>query len=492
MNSNKLHTGGIYRRLVACVVFTLVFATFMDTAQVSGANSAGFSAPSASLPFGMTQDTPTEMRLYLPVIYQQYPHPTIFGVETTTAKPFDVDAMSQAGAYWVRYPAFSWAKIEPVRTAVPTYQWDTVNEEGLRQIGNKDLKIVATVKHTPSWAQKIPGATCGPVAQESLDEFAEFMHNLVKRYSVFPYNIKYWEIGNEVDVDPALVLPDSIFGCWGDQADTYYGGGYYAQMLKSIYPAIKAADPQAQVLLGGLIVICDPEHATAGEDCKPAKFLEGILAGGGGPYFDVVSFHAFAFYQYGHVFENLPTWGPRGGIVMGKINYIRDVMAKYGYDKPLILTEASLLCHESEPACNLVSDAFKEAQANYVAMLYTRTWDANLLGTIWFNLRGSWRSSSLYSSTAPKPAYFAYQFMTSELRGARLIRSLNQVYPGVAGFEFAVENKKIWVLWASDYTDHLIDLPANTTQVYDKYGSSLSRMAGQVVVNGTVYIELTP
>jgi hypothetical protein len=79
------------------------------------------------------------------------------------------------------------------------------------------------------------------------------MHDLVARYSVPPYNVKYWELWNEPDVDPALaglIGGDIPFGCWGDSTDPYYGGGYYAEMLKAVYPRIKAADPQAQVARG--------------------------------------------------------------------------------------------------------------------------------------------------------------------------------------------------------------------------------------------------
>ena len=38
--------------------------------------------------------------------------------------------------------------------------------------------------------------------------------------------------------------------------DPYYGGGYYAEMLKIVYPQIKAADPEAQILIGGLLLFC--------------------------------------------------------------------------------------------------------------------------------------------------------------------------------------------------------------------------------------------
>ncbi len=65
----------------------------------------------------------------------------------------------------------------------------------------------------------------------------------------------------------------AIFGCWGDPNDkTYYGGEYYAEMLKRAYPAVKAANPQAIVLNGGLLLDCDPRYPPPGKDCLPADF----------------------------------------------------------------------------------------------------------------------------------------------------------------------------------------------------------------------------
>jgi hypothetical protein len=78
------------------------------------------------------------------------------------------------------------------------------------------------------------------------------MYDLVSRYSVAPYNVKYWEIWNEPDIDHTIFTSDSTFGCWGEQSDALgFGGGYYAQALQAAYPQIKAADPEAQVCSAG-------------------------------------------------------------------------------------------------------------------------------------------------------------------------------------------------------------------------------------------------
>jgi hypothetical protein len=473
----------LYRCLVTwSLVIALLLTTFIQTGQARDEGGA------VSQDAQQAQDAATATILYLPIIYRQYPYPSIFGAESAEISTYKLQSMREAGAYFARTSPFSWEAIEPVRTSPPTYHWETVDETIVGGANSLGLKMIATVKFTPAWAQKVPGVYCGPVAQEALDEFAEFMRALVTRYSGPSYGVKYWEIGNEVDIDATLVSPHNMYGCWGDQNEKYYGGEYYAQMLKAVYPAIKAADPQAQVLIGGLLLDCDPTNPPADKDCKSSKFLEGILVGGGASYFDIVSFHAFGFYTQGRIYEEVPTWYPRGGVVMGKINFLRQVMTEYGVDKPIMLTEASLLCPIEQAECNPIGDAFKDAQADYVVRLFTRSWGANLLGTIWYTMdTPGWRNSGLIG----RPAYVTYQFLSSKLRGSTLVRPLTQ-YTGVTGYEFWGDGRYTWVLWATDNTSHSISLPANFLRAYDKYGNQITPTGNQITVNGAVILELTP
>src|SRR5512145_713220 len=133
------------------------------------------------------------------------------------------------------------------------------------------MKMIAIIGSTPTWALK-SGYTCGAVSQAALEEFGDFVFDAVQRYSAPPYNVKYWELWNEPDVVNYL-------GCWGDEADPYYGGSYYAEMLKVAYPKIKAADPEAQVLTGGLLLDCDPVNPPENlqipgtpKNCTSARF----------------------------------------------------------------------------------------------------------------------------------------------------------------------------------------------------------------------------
>jgi hypothetical protein len=430
---------------------------------------------------------------HLPLIAMNHPlPPPIFGTEMKSTSAQNAELAGDAGVNWLRFSAFDWDRIQPA-SASP-YFWQAVDEASLRNAADQNLEIIATIKYTPEWAQKVPGSFCGPIRQDALDEYAQFLTALVQRYSQAPYYIQYWELGNEPDVDPALVGPRHVFGCWGNEADPYYGGGYYAEMLKVAYPAIKAADPRAQVLIGGLLLDCDPTHPPQGKDCKPAKFLEGILRNGGGDYFDIVSFHGYPLYDGTLQWDpHFPSWEARGGVVLGKIDFLREVMASYGVDKPLMHTEGALLCHHNSPMCNPPEPEFYQDQADYVVWLYVRNWAQGLRATIWYQFEGpGWRHGGLLDGNQqPKPAYDALQFLSQELEGAKYVKPVT-TYPSLEAHEFSALGKRVWVLWAPDEQPHTITLPASADRVFDKYGTPISPVVSNITVQSPVYVELTP
>ena len=158
-----------------------------------------------------------------------------------------------------------------------------------------------SIQMTPDWAQKVPPYACGPIRADKFDAFADFVAQVVAHFGPkSPYGVRYWQIGNEPDVAPGEIGPDSVFGCWGDPADPYFGGGHYAEMLQVVYPHVKAADPGAVIVMGGLLAECDPQTTQPGNGClnetrwKSGLFFEGVMQAGGGAYFDVASIHSYA------------------------------------------------------------------------------------------------------------------------------------------------------------------------------------------------------
>jgi hypothetical protein len=317
---------------------------------------------------------------------------------------------------------------------------------------------------TPGWALKA-GFSCGAVDANQFPTLAQFAYDLVKRYSAPPYNVHYWELWNEPDVAGNL-------GCWGDPSDTqYYGGYYYGQMLQAVYPSIKQADPQAQVMVGGLLLDCDPVNPPEGRTCLESKFLNGILESGAGPYLDGVSFHSYDFYTGKGTYENT-NWRSSsstiGPVSIAKAGYLKGVLAQYGYgQKYLMNTETAVFwgpnvmdppCDPTAPTDIEVTKVYYVIQSYAVAV--AEGWKAN----VWFSALGARCSGLLNSDLSPKAGYYAYQFAQQKLGRARFVRSINE-YEGVMGYEYDITGRRLWVLWSLDGQEHTLNLPGMPLEV---------------------------
>jgi hypothetical protein len=440
---------------------------------------------------GSSKEIKENENIYLPLIIKPRPI-TIFG--TQIHYPSNTTIMQKAedsGAYWIRYQAFDWSKIEPIQTNPPTYNWSVVNETGLQDITNRNLKTIAIIHNTPSWAQKISGKTCGPIAAEDFTAFSQFIKALVTRYSSSSYNVKYWEFINEPDAAWQVLPGDSVFGCWGDESDNeYYGGDYYAEMLKVGYEAVKSVDPDGKVVLGGLLLDCDPTHVST---CIAGKFFDGILSHGGGNYFDIANYHGYAPQIGDKIYdEDLPKWSHRGGSVKGKADLLKTVMQNYGISKPIILSEAALQCAPGN-TCNNDLPAFFENQADYVLRVFSSSQTIGLLGTIWYQFEGpGWCYTGLLNGDgSTKPAYNAFQFMTQQMQGTTVLGE-STAYSGVTTYRFSASDKQIWVMWSTDQSNKAVNLPSNTIRVLDKYGTVIysSPIPSTITINRPVYVEL--
>jgi hypothetical protein len=435
---------------------------------------------------------------------QRYVPPApIMGLESSWYDPVVFDLAQQAGAHWLRKNGLLWAEIEPQEGA---RNWGAAAslEQELVDASARGFEVILVVRNTPGWAQKTPGVTCGPILPEKLHAFSAFMRDAVARYSAPPYNVRYWEIWNEPDV-PVLDQGYENFGCWGEQGDPYYGGGSYAQVLKAVYPEIKQASPLAQVLVGGLLLDCDPvspPETSAGsgqlKDCTPSRYLEGILIGGGGDYFDGVSFHAYDYYfsgteKYGN--QNWHSaWNTTGPVLIAKTRYLRSVLARYGVPgKPLLNTELGLLCGSDGSEAYCQTDDFQQAKATYLAQAMITGLDQRLLANIWYSLTG-WRGTALVDGALkPLPAFNAMS-ASAELMGEIIVlgEELN-AFPGVKQYTFEQQGQPLWALWSLDGLPHEIPLESPLPTIYDIFGALIEIPAQTVTVTpAPIYLDWLP
>jgi len=471
--------------------------------QTVNANQAPEETPSSSMPQTPSGTLTTSQNAQTPdqgIAPAALPMLSIGSESNDLMLQEDFPLIQEAGIDTFRYNGLIWSRVEKIEGE---RDWAGIVdfEENLSQATSLGVQTILVVRGTPEWAQKVPGFYCGPIKPEKLQAFADFLGEAVSRYSQPPYNVEYWELWNEPDVDARLVKFQSVFGCWGDAFDPYYGGEFFAEMLKAAYPAIKAADPEAQVLLGGLLLDCDPTNPPEGEECIPGKFFEGILKNGGGDYFDLLSFHGYANYSgpssgNDPLYLDLhhPKWENRGGVVLGKIDLLREVMASYGIEKPLIHTEGSLICPGANKIdCDPPTQEFFEAQADYVVWLFVRDWAAGLHGAVWYPFEGpGWRYGALLDENQnPKPAHRALSFLTKELQGAAYVQPVDQIAP-LTGYEFNSGDKRIWVVWSTDGASYPFTITEEVQAIFDKYGNPVDVSSGQVNVTSPMYVEFNP
>ena len=88
-------------------------------------------------------------------------------------------------------------------------------------------------------------------------------------------------------------------------------------MLCRVYPAVKAANPNAKVVIGGLAYdLFVDEGGSFVRD-----FIDDVLLSGGGSCFDIMNFH------YYPAFEG--RWNAYGNGLAGKASYLRSKLSSY-------------------------------------------------------------------------------------------------------------------------------------------------------------------
>ena len=456
-------------------------------------------SPTAALPNALPTPTPLP-----PTITSLPPAPPpqdpIFGIEMHKINAEGgLEQVVQTGNHWIRYNRLNWAKVEAVEGV---RDWTAAKnlESYLKNAAAAGMPVILIVHTAPTWAIPPGSKPCAALLPDKLEAFGKFLHDAVARYSQPPFNVKYWELGNEPDVPESAVPENSPFGCWGKAGDPYFGGREYAHMLKIVYPQIKAADPQAVVLTGGLLMDCDPVNPPETEegsgilkDCTPSRFLEGILEGGAGEFFDGVAFHAYDYYggKPGH-YSNAnwhSVWDVTGPVLIAKNRYVRSVLFSYGLvDKLVMNTESALICGRDGKEAYCQTGEFNLTKAYYLAQSYSAALAENLQANIWYSISG-WRASGLVDKNLQtNQAYEAFTTASKALKNAGYGGELRQ-YPGVKGYEFNREGVRLWLLWSLDGGDHDINLPASPNRSYDVFGAPFEAGISLKVGLAPIYLE---
>ena len=466
-----------------------------------------------------------ERTIFLPVIHKIDPPgpPKPFGVEMSPGRISNTTLQqrtTELGPRWLRLKSIHWRNVQP-QESLPVEQWKweelATFEAEVLKANELGLTPIAIVFQNPDWATEayenpftgeMEHAPCGAIKSEYLDEFATFMEEVVKRYSVDPYNVHYWEFGNEPDVDPRINAPSEDatvnlqehFGCWGSREDEYYGGRHYGEMLKTVAPAIRAVDPDAKIMIGGILL--DSPETTDPSKGNPELFLKGILEAGAASSFDILPFHAYPYYDWangGSQYDsdlNNENWASRGGVTLGKISYIKQMLSDYGVTKPLFLDEAAMLLYLGAGSPGYSDDEIPEdflnAQADHVVRQLARSLSQGVEAYCWYTIhKSSWNYSGLLNGNyTPRPVYTAYQHFIVRTGNVTSYNATTVDYgSGVEAYRFPTRSGSVDVLWSQDATADAVTIPtSNFVAAYDRTGAAISAdtSGDQVSLSATI------
>jgi hypothetical protein len=229
-------------------------------------------------------------------------------------------------------------------------------------------------------------------APPDTQRFVQFARTAVERYRD---EVQYWEVWNEPE--------NALYWNPPDPAG-------YARLLQAVYPAIKAANPNAQVLMAGIV----PTHP---------DFLRGVAQNGGWDSFDILALHPY-----------VDPWSPESGQigVGGDVSKIKAVVEQFGR-KPIWATEFGWSTGPSDRITGNGRPVDKETQANYLVRGAVLLRIAGMERVVWYNFKDT-ATRNLYGLidydgagidyVLTKPSLAAFTTLNEQLAGTTPDQSL--------------------------------------------------------------------
>jgi hypothetical protein len=293
------------------------------------------------------------------------------------------------GTHWVRLFA-TWSDLEPVRGAGLSANWVANYEQTFRSLP-AGTKVILDVAGTPEWET---GSSNEHTPPANPNEYAAFVGALAQRFGSY---VSAYEIWNEEDSS----------GWWAGGPNP----AAYTQLLKATYPVVKAADPSATVVLGGLV----------GNDYE---FLEGVYKAGGKGYFDAVGVHTDTACNLRSPYEFIRSTETNRMLPDSFLAYqeVHAVMLANGDEKPIWMTEVSwrttnATCEEGAFAGQKAGGVSEAQQASYLREAYHCLEQAPYVQVaLWFPLtdEGADTSGLLRTNGSRKPSFAAMQSYARE------------------------------------------------------------------------------
>lgn len=204
-----------------------------------------------------------------------------FVTQNTAATVLARYAELKAVGYGWHRRDFIWSEIEP--TTKGTFNWSGYDDMVLlaNQAGIKTLPILC---YSVNWANGNAGNNMVPPINSQ--DYADFCAAVVNRY--YPMGVTHYELWNEPNID----------SFWQPSVNP----AKYYEMAKLAYTAIKAVQPNAQVVFG--CTTLDTLAENASNHVSANLFLQGAYDAGCKDYFDIFSHHPYGLFLNGRKATN--------------------------------------------------------------------------------------------------------------------------------------------------------------------------------------------
>lgn len=246
------------KKIISALILTIAFGTVTYAAGLTFAGSKLSFTSGSTLNLNSTVGT----------IQGFATHPP-----TTNQATIDAyyDKLLATGATWQRVDgSLNWYSIQS--TSSVSYVWGSADLLIDRAIA-KGIETVYLINHSPSWAA-YAGCVLSNCPPANSTVIATFCTQIATRYLG---KIHYYEFWNEQNLTSFSWLPDPI--------------GEYVTDLNACYDAIKAVDPTATIISGGL----SPAATSAGTSYSPIDWLTAVYAHSPAPKFDILGIHPYTY-----------------------------------------------------------------------------------------------------------------------------------------------------------------------------------------------------
>ncbi|MBA3943605.1 MAG: hypothetical protein H0X37_03485 [Herpetosiphonaceae bacterium] len=362
-----------------------------------------------------------------------------------------VQLLKEAGVQWAREEIF-WDRVQPQQDGAfvwggpggGMYNYDLA----IGKMHSAGINVLGLLDYNPAWFKGQ-----NPPLDAWLGEWGTYVYNTVARYGRVRGQIKYWEIWNEENL--------RNFG--------YENGLYtiqdYVRVLNYARAAIKAADPEAVIVLGGVAAIWSPLNQDHEYDVL--DYLQQLHDAGGWDSFDILAIHP---YRPGP--PEAATWRRDTALdVEAELNAVDGLNHILGA-KPIWITEVGWSNFAGTYGVS------EDDQASFMVRMYLLALaHPNVQRVFWYDFRDDSAPNALYhrpvyddheaeyhfgllrrsfpldpgSADLRKPSFLAYRTMTEVLGGLTMSGILHDgndpAMPGTWAYRYDGKGRAAVVLW---------------------------------------------